>query len=1146
MSDDSDSDLHCVATFTDKYGPESQAFQDDAKNTSYAIGDGLVGKTWANSAPQWLDKVHTHKDGPSDHFQNGLCVPVIVDDDVQAVLSFYATDPHWPKPSTMDDFASLPGPLVNTTLTSGEVRPKLVERAWSKGEHAGVGHRTQEQMDAVFDDIVESGVFTAAAVYEDVSYFYNDLGLPADYFDRYEVHEIAQHVTAYMSAKKLAASADPRTGRDSKQEEVSARVITEKGLCIMVPSHYENIMRVESEIDRLRSAMDEHQGMAVARYRSESSAVPYGDLKLMMYVVDIEDYVQSPKQLRADGGKGMLERDIEKVATPGFLRIEKLREPYQKYINDKQEQLRTYVNVSDEVRDDNTRHVVIGTRSTTDGRTSTRGMNELISECIGPHINAHRKYMTTFSNGLIFHSLYLDGDVPKKDIDDMVARINLLTMVPRESCMSTLSLLTKKDESQGLTPEAFAYSVCASNFAFYFLQSENADLETLKADLKQKDPESVERLHRIAAILQQKAVPNSRIDECINSYPSIVADLYNDFEKTFSPEVNTDREKPKADEAISERIRKEVVDEVDRDILKMFATFNKSVVKTNFYSQRKSTLAFRVEPKEFFTGLSQFEETPYGLFMIMSNDFRGFHVRFQPVARGGLRLIQSKDADAVYNNRLGLFNENYNLALTQNKKNKDIPEFGSKGTILLEPSNQSEDAGRYAFHKYISGMMDVLLPHITQKGEKPMLDFHKEEEILFFGPDEGTAPYMDSAAFYAKDRQYRYWTSSTTGKPPSMGGIPHDTYGMTTRSVRQFVWGALEKAGIDRTKVKKVQTGGPDGDLGSNEIILSEDVTMVMSDKSGVIFDPEGLDREELMRLAVNRDTIAEFDQSKLSSGGMYVSADATNVTLPDGTFVENGTKFQDEFLFHPLAKAQLFVPCGGRPGVINMKNVHRLIGDKIEDHQFQIIVEGANLFITEDARAVLEDAGVILYKDASTNKGGVTSSSLEVLASLCMNDDEHKSLMQTEVKEKANARAVTTSPFYDKYVDEIIDIVEENARLEFEAVHKYAEATGMHRCKTTDKLSDDINTLNTACQNSELWNNDKVRHKVLSRAIPKALQDELGLDTIIERLPDPYLKAVFGYYIASRFVYERGMEIEGFDYLTAFYEHMASFSGSD
>ncbi len=42
-------------------------------------------------------------------------------------------------------------------------------------------------------------------------------------------------------------------------------------------------------------------------------------------------------------------------------------------------------------------------------------------------------------------------------------------------------------------------------------------------------------------------------------------------------------------------------------------------------------------------------------------------------------------------------------------------------------------------------------------------------------------------------------------------------------------------------------------------------------------------------------------------------------------------------------------------------------------------VVEGANLFLTQDARLQLEKAGVILYKDASANKGGVTSSSLEV-----------------------------------------------------------------------------------------------------------------------------------------------------------------------
>jgi len=41
-----------------------------------------------------------------------------------------------------------------------------------------------------------------------------------------------------------------------------------------------------------------------------------------------------------------------------------------------------------------------------------------------------------------------------------------------------------------------------------------------------------------------------------------------------------------------------------------------------------------------------------------------------------------------------------------------------------------------------------------------------------------------------------------------------------------------------------------------------------------------------------------------------------------------------------------------------------------------------------------LEDAGVILFKDASTNKGGVTSSSLEVLACLAMNDKDFSKYM--------------------------------------------------------------------------------------------------------------------------------------------------------
>ena len=58
---------------------------------------------------------------------------------------------------------------------------------------------------------------------------------------------------------------------------------------------------------------------------------------------------------------------------------------------------------------------------------------------------------------------------------------------------------------------------------------------------------------------------------------------------------------------------------------------------------------------------------------------------------------------------------------------------------------------------------------------------------------------------------------------PKLGGIPHDAYGMTTLSVREYVLGIQRKLNLNPSSLKKMQTGGPDGDLGSNEILLSNE-----------------------------------------------------------------------------------------------------------------------------------------------------------------------------------------------------------------------------------------------------------------------------------------------------------------------------------
>ena len=52
-------------------------------------------------------------------------------------------------------------------------------------------------------------------------------------------------------------------------------------------------------------------------------------------------------------------------------------------------------------------------------------------------------------------------------------------------------------------------------------------------------------------------------------------------------------------------------------------------------------------------------------------------------------------------------------------------------------------------------------------------------------------------------------------------------------------------------------------------------------DGSGVIYDPNGLNREELLRLANSRKMVSNFDMSKLGPGGFRVLVDEPSATLP-------------------------------------------------------------------------------------------------------------------------------------------------------------------------------------------------------------------------------------------------------------------------
>ncbi|KAJ2757158.1 NAD-dependent glutamate dehydrogenase, partial [Coemansia sp. BCRC 34490] len=508
--------------------------------------------------------------------------------------------------------------------------------------------------------------------------------------------------------------------------------------------------------------------------------------------------------------------------------------------------------------------------------------------------------------------------------------------------------------------------------------------------------------------------------------------------------------------------------------------------------------------------------------------FRGFHVRFQDVARGGIRIVRSRNREAYSINQRTLFDENYSLASTQHRKNKDIPEGGSKGTILLNPDAQEKSF--VAFEKYVDAMLDLLLTGQSPGIKDRLVDRLGRNEILFFGPDEGTAGFMDWASQHARKRGAPFWKAFTTGKSQHLGGIPHDTYGMTTRSVHQYVLGIIRQLGLDEAACSKFQTGGPDGDLGSNEIKISCDRTVAVVDGSGVLCDPLGIDRAELTRLASERQMIQNFDLTKLGPQGFRVLVDDFQVTLPDGTLVQDGLSFRNTFHLNKMAAADFFVPCGGRPESIDINNVGTLFEDD-GSTRFKYVVEGANLFFTQDARLRLEKAGVHLFKDASANKGGVTSSSLEVLAALSFDDGEFGRLMCRQEDGSLPA-------FYQEYVADVQKAIEANAAREFECLWNESKRTGKPKSILSDDLSVAIVELRKSLESTNLWDDLPLRHLVMREALPARLLKELGIDVILERVPQNYLKAIFGAYLASHFVYEYGTEPGQF----AFFEYMSKY----
>lgn len=181
---------------------------------------------------------------------------------------------------------------------------------------------------------------------------------------------------------------------------------------------------------------------------------------------------------------------------------------------------------------------------------------------------------------------------------------------------------------------------------------------------------------------------------------------------------------------------------------------------------------------------------------------------------------------------------------------------------------------------------------------------------------------------------------AATGKPTDMGGLPHEL-GSTGFGVAESAQVAAEFAGIGLNGTTVAIEGF--GNVGTFTMkFLSEKGAKIVavSDSKGTIYEPNGLNYDELMKTKKEKGTVLSY---------------------PSGKQLPTGDLFGLDVV--------ILIP-GARPDVITEKNVNNV--------KAKIIMEAANLPVKLESEAILHGRGVTIVPDLIANAGGVLLSYTE------------------------------------------------------------------------------------------------------------------------------------------------------------------------
>ena len=510
-------------------------------------------------------------------------------------------------------------------------------------------------------------------------------------------------------------------------------------------------------------------------------------------------------------------------------------------------------------------------------------------------------------------------------------------------------------------------------------------------------------LRAYARYMRQIGSPFSQslIEEVVTAHHQIADRLVELFRIRFDPAFAGDRATREQDVSASIVQALDEVASLDQDrILRSFLVLIRATLRTNFFQAgpdglERASIAVKLDPQQV---PDMPLPRPKFEIWVFTPRVEGVHLRFGPVARGGLRWSDRQEDFRT---------EILGLVKAQEVKNAVIVPVGAKGGFyakrLPDPA-VDRDAwlaeGKAAYREFICSLLDVTDNLVDGQVVPPVsvVRHDGDDTYLVVAADKGTATFSDIANGIAAE--YGFWLGDAFASGGSMG-YDHKAMGITARGAWESVKRHFRELDLD-TQTQDftvVGIGDMSGDVFGNGMLLSEHIRLVVAfDHRHIFVDPNpdaATSFAERRRLFDQpRSSWADYDPALISpGGGIFARSLKSIIVTPEMSDALGMPAAVEAVTPDELIRAALKAPVdllwnGGIGTYVKAQTETNVdVGDKSNDRiringndlRCRVVGEGGNLGLTQLGRIEAARHGVRLNTDAIDNSAGVDTSDHEV-----------------------------------------------------------------------------------------------------------------------------------------------------------------------